>query len=77
MFNRKPTESERIKENVGDLECEEAIISDKTRFGRTRKSLMKYLRTKYGDEIANRALWRVNRRRTEGYLNNSYRKIRK
>ena len=68
MFNRKPTESERIEENVGDLECEEAIISDKTRFGRARKSLMKYLRTKYGDKIANRALWRVSRRRSKGYL---------
>ena len=68
MFNRKPTEPERIEENLGDLECEEAIISDKTRFGRVRKSLMKYLRSKYGIDVANRALWRVSRRRTEGYF---------
>ena len=68
MFNRKPADEERIKENIGDLECEEAIISDKIRFGRVRKSMMNYLRVKYGKEIANRALWRVNRRRTEGYL---------
>jgi hypothetical protein len=67
-FHRKPLESERIKEIDGDLRCEEAIISDKTQFGRVRKSMMKYLRAKYGTEIANRALWRVNRRRTEGYF---------
>lgn len=72
MFRRKTTEERRIEENnseeVGDLECEEAIMSDKTRFGRVRKSLMSYLRAKYGNDIANRALWRVNRRRTEGYF---------
>ena len=68
MFHRKPTESERIKEIDGDLVCEESIMTDKERFGRVRKSMMKYLRDKYGNEIANRALWRVNRRRTEGYL---------
>jgi len=32
-------------------------------------SKMKYLRAKYGDNVAKRALWRVNRRKTEGYLN--------
>ncbi|MDR3782403.1 MAG: hypothetical protein P4K92_03735 [Candidatus Nitrosotalea sp.] len=68
IFHRKPTESETIKENNGDLVCEESIITDKERFGRVRKSMMKYLRDKYGSEIANRALWRVNRRRTEGYF---------
>jgi len=29
---------------------------------------MKYLRAKYGNDVAKRALWRVNRRRTEGYF---------
>lgn len=72
MFNRKPAEPERIAENLGNLECEEAIISDKTRFGRVRKSMMNYLRAKYGKDIANRALWRVNRRKTEGYFDNSH-----
>ena len=71
MFNRKPAEPEKIDENLGDLECEEAIMSDKTRFGRVRTSLMRHLRTKYGKDVANRALWRVNRRRTEGYLNSN------
>jgi len=67
-FRRKPLESETIKEIDGDLRCEEAIMDDKTRFGRVRKSIMSYLRTKYGQDIANRALWRVNRRKTEGYF---------
>ena len=74
MFGRKQAEEERIEENIseeeGDLACEEAIMNDKERFGRVRKSLMKYLRTKYGKDVANRALWRVNRRRTEGYFRN-------
>lgn len=68
IFTRKTSESERKEEIDGDLRCEDAIIDEKTRFGRVRKSMMKYLRAKYGDEMANRALWRVSRRRTEGYL---------
>jgi len=60
---------EEISEEVGNLEAEEAIIKDKERFGRVRNSLMKYLRAKYGERVADRALWRVNRRMTEGYLN--------
>ena len=59
---------EDISEEIGNLEAEEAIIKDKERFGRVRTSLMKYLRAKYGSRVADRALWRVNRRRTEGYL---------
>ncbi|MDE1769515.1 MAG: hypothetical protein KGI28_03040 [Thaumarchaeota archaeon] len=50
------------------MNCEEAIIKDKERFGRVRKSMMTYLREEYGRQVADRALWRVNRRRTEGYL---------
>ena len=68
MFNRKPTESVKIDENLGDLECEEAIMRDKNEFGKVRKYTMKNLRAKFGDKIANRAQWRVNRRRTKGYL---------
>jgi len=48
--------------------CEEAIIKDKERFGRVRTSMMEYLRVKYGDEIANRALSRVNKRLQENYF---------
>jgi len=41
----------------GDLESEDAIMNDKERFGRVRTILMKQLRAKYGDDIANRALY--------------------
>jgi len=49
--------------------CEEAIIKDKERFGRVRSSMMEFLRSKYGYEIANRALNRVNKRLQEHYFN--------
>ena len=52
-----------------DLECEDAIMQDKQRFGRVRTSLMKHLREKYGDTVANRALSRINKRVSEGSLN--------
>ena len=63
---------EDLSEEIGNLEAEEAIIKDKERFGRVRNSLMKYLRTKYGYKVADRALWRVNRRMTEGYLSGKF-----
>lgn len=50
----------------GELESEEAIMNDKERFGRVRTSLMKQLRVKYGDDVANRALYRINKRISEG-----------
>lgn len=56
---------EETSEEEANLEAEEAIIEDKERFGRARNSLMKYLRAKYGYRVANRALWRVNRRLTD------------
>ena len=59
---------EEISEEIGNLETEEAIIKDKERFGRVRNSLMKHLRAKYGEKVADRALWRVNRRKNEGYF---------
>lgn len=52
----------------GELESEEAIMNDKERFGRVRTTLMKQLRAKYGDDIANRALYRINKRISEGSL---------
>ena len=52
----------------GDLETEEAIMNEKERFGRVRTSLMKKLRAKYGDDVANRALYRINKRISEGSL---------
>jgi len=55
--------STKMRQSLAELECEEAIIKDKERFGRVRKSMMNVLRAKYSDEIANRALSRVNKRK--------------
>jgi len=60
--------SAKFKQNLGDLECEEAILKDKERFGRVRMSMMNMLRAKHGDRIANRALSRVNKRIQKDYF---------
>ena len=60
--------SGEMKQKLGNLECEEAIIKDKERFGRVRASMMEYLRAKHGDDTANRALSRVNKRIQENYF---------
>lgn len=52
----------KLSECQADLECEEAIIKDKERFGRVSTIRMRYLREKYGSEIANRALTRIQKR---------------
>jgi hypothetical protein len=57
-----------ISTGQGELECEEAIMSDKQKFGRVRTSLMRHLRAKYGDKIANRTLSRINKRSSTGSL---------
>ena len=54
------------KQALSELACEDAIISDKQRFGRVRTSLMKHLRSVHGDEIANRVLSRINKRASSG-----------
>jgi len=59
----------KLRQSLAELECEEAIIEDKEEFGRVRTNIMKVLRAKHGDEIANRALSRINKRIQEGYLN--------
>ena len=61
--------STKMKQSLAELECEEAIIEDKERFGRVRKSMMKYLIVEYGEDVARRAQGRVNKRMKEGYLN--------
>ena len=63
--------SNEAKTNTSDadLRCEEAIMKDKERFGRVRTSLMKHLREEYGRDVADRAMRRINKRRSEGYLN--------
>jgi len=50
-----------MRQKLGDLECEEAILKDKERFGRVRASLMGFLRAKHGRVIADRALSRVSK----------------
>ena len=61
--------SAKLKQSLAELECEEAIIKDKQRFGRVRMIMMKSLIAEHGNDIANRALGRVNKRIQEGYLN--------
>ena len=58
-----------LEKSLAELECEEAIISDKKEHGRVRNSMMRVLRAKHSDEIANRALSRVNKRITSKHLN--------
>jgi len=60
--------SGKMRETLGNLECEEAILKDKERFGRVRSSMMEYLRAKNGNDTANRALSRVNKRLQENYF---------
>jgi len=60
--------SAKMKQSLAELECEEAIMRDKERFGRARKSMMNVLREQYGNEIANRTLNRVNKRMQKGHL---------
>jgi hypothetical protein len=54
------------KEALSELACEDAIILDKQRFGRVRTSMMKHLRSEYGEVIANRVLSRINKRASNG-----------
>ena len=61
--------SSKLRQSLAELECEEAIIEDKEEFGRVRTNMMRVLRVKHGDEIANRALSRINKRKQEGYFN--------
>jgi len=61
-------EPTKLQQNLAELECEEAIIEDKERFGRARKSMMKVLRIKDSEDVANRALSRVNKRIQKKHL---------
>ncbi len=54
------------KKISSELECEDAIILDKQRFGRVRTSMMKHLRSEHGEKIANRVLSRINKRASKG-----------
>lgn len=55
-------------EASSELACEDAIISDKQRFGRVRNSMMNHPRSEYGEKIANRVLSRINKRASNGSI---------
>ena len=57
-----------LKQKLGNLKCEEAVLKDKERFGRVRSSMMEYLRAKHGRDSADRALSRVNKRLQQNYF---------
>jgi len=67
-IRRKPSGTETKQDKKQELECKEAIINEKTRFGRVRKTFMEYMREQYGRDIADRTLWRINRRKSKGYF---------
>jgi len=54
--------NQKLRDYQADLECEQAIISDKEQFGRVSTIRMRYLREKYGHMIADRALARIQKR---------------
>ena len=62
----KKSDSTMDSEASSELACEDAIISDKQRFGRVRTSMMKHLRLEYSEKIANRTLARINKRASNG-----------
>jgi len=65
--NDETKQGETMNEEANII-CEEAIIKDKERFGRVRTSMMEFLRARYGLNIANRALNRINKRKQENYF---------
>lgn len=66
--NQKQQELNKIQQ---ELDCEQAMINEKETFGRVRTTMLKYLRTKYGQELTNRVQWRVNKRQNKnGVLRN-------
>lgn len=67
-FSRKNTEEERKQDKKRELECEEEIIDEKRRYGRVRNPFMEYLREKYGRDLTDRTLRRINKRISKGYF---------
>lgn len=68
MMKKSVNQINLNKEASSELACEDAIISDKQRFGRVRTSMMKHLRSEHGEKIANRVLSRINKRASNGSL---------
>ncbi|RDJ31933.1 MAG: hypothetical protein DWQ18_00745 [Crenarchaeota archaeon] len=69
-MQRNPPSENKI--GTDEIECEEAIMKDKQRFGRVRTSLMRHLRSEYGSITADRALSRINKRASNGSLRAKY-----
>lgn len=67
ILRRRRYDSETKQDKKRELECEEAIITEKNRFGRVRKTFMDYMRAEYG-RMADRILSRINKRLSEGYF---------
>ena len=61
------TNNAQFDKDTANFETEQQIINDKREFGRVRASLMRYLESKYGYDVAKRALRRVNTRQHRGY----------
>lgn len=64
-YNKK---QEKLSKLQQELDCEQAIINEKETFGRVRTTMLKYLRTKYGQELTDRAQWRINKRQNKNKL---------
>ena len=64
--------STKLQQSLAELDCEDAIINDKQTHGRVRTTMMRILRAKYGQEIADRTLNRVNKRMQKGHFKNSF-----
>ena len=67
ILRRRRYDSETKQEKKRELECEEAIIAEKNRFTRVRKTFMDYMRAEYG-HMADRVLSRINKRMSKGYF---------
>lgn len=51
-----------------DLECGNVIIEECARFGQVRAAVMRGLKNKYGERVADRAMLWFDRRIHDGYL---------
>lgn len=58
-LNKKQEKLSKMKD---EIECENTILEEKQRFGRVRTSVMRYMREKYGYTVANRVMWRIDKR---------------
>jgi len=48
------------------FECEEVMLKEYEKFGNIRTDLIESLKSKYGPEIVNKTLGRINKRKLQG-----------